>query len=190
MLFRSYKSEVHNPLPVQRPYAQPFCGQWLPCTFTGCESLASITIPDSVTSIGINPFGCCKKLIDIRVSSNHPYLEVVDGVLFSKPDKRLVCYPCALTATEYTIPHGIQMIEDYALYYCSSLKAVTIPDSVTDISEYAFSGCESLTSVTIPDSVTDIRWCAFYGCVSLTSVTIPDSVTSIGDDTRSEEPHV
>ncbi len=150
--------------------------------FSFCSSLTSVSIPDSVTAIGANPFIYCKNLTKIVVSPDHPALAVIDGVLFSKPDKRLVCYPAGKQGTAYQIPSGIQIIGDAAFYGCSSLTSVSVPDSVTAIGNYAFSSCSSLTSVSIPDSVTAIGDGAFYGCSSLTSVSIPDSVTTIGDE--------
>ena len=152
-------------------------GDW---AFIGCSSLASVTIPDSITNIGLNPFRECIKLTDIIVSPDHPYLAVIDGILFSRPDKRLVCCPCARTAECCEIPQGIHVIGDFAFSWCESLASVTIPDGVTSIGDHAFSGCSSLASVTIPDSMTGIGDDAFLGCNSLTSVTVPDSVTSIG----------
>ncbi len=149
--------------------------------FSSCDSLTSVTIPDSVTSIGDNPFGGCKNLTQITVSPKHPALAVIDGVLFSKEDKRLVCYPIAFEASEYAIPQGVQIIGKQAFAYCSSLTSVTIPDSVTVIGEESFYSSR-LTSVTIPNSVTDIGSNAFSLCYSLKSVTITDSVTVIGDN--------
>ena len=115
--------------------------------FSGCSSLASITIPDSVTSIGYySTFAYCESL------------------------------------TSITIPDSVTSIGSGAFYYCTSLTSVTIPDSVTSIGSSAFEGCTSLTSITIPDSVTSIGYnSAFAYCESLTSITIPDSVTSIGE---------
>ncbi len=149
--------------------------------FFGCKSLVSVTIPDSVTEIENNPFGECSSLIEIVVSPDHPTLAVIDQVLFSKPDKRLVCHPCGLTATEYTIPQDVQIIADSAFSGCEFLTSITIPDSVTSIGEWAFSSCRSLTSITVPDSVASIECGAFADCDSLTAISIPDSVTSIGE---------
>ncbi len=101
--------------------------------FTSCSSLTSVTIPDSVTHIGTNPFARCGKLTDILVSTDQPVLEVIDGVLFTKADKRLICYPSAFTAKEYTVPQGIQSIGVRAFFLCHGLTGVTIPDSVTTI---------------------------------------------------------
>lgn len=147
-----------------------------------CESLTSVAIPDSVTHMTANPFAFCFALNEIRVSPDHPVFAAIDGVLFFKPDKTLVCYPAGLTAETYDIPNGILRIGDEAFCVCGSLSSITIPDSVTSIGDSAFRFC-SMPSITIPESVTDIGDGAFYYCESLSSITIPNSVTSICDET-------
>ena len=154
--------------------------------FSSCSGMTSVTIPESVEKTGSNPFRACKNLTVINISPDHPYLATIDGVLFSKLDKRLVCYPKALKENEYTVPQGIRIIGDWAFSDCTSLTSVTLTDSVTSIGEAAFNNCTSLTEITIPDSVTSIGDYAFFWCKSLTSVTIPDSVTSIGDSAFSD----
>ena len=100
---------------------------------------------------------------------------MTEGVLFSKPDNRLIWYPNGSGAQTYAIPAGTQTIGDYAFIACSSLTSVTIPDGVTSIGTWAFFGCDSLTSVTIPDSVTSIAEDAFgtYDYQSGKNVPIP-----------------
>ncbi len=149
--------------------------------FLICDSLTSITIPDSVKEIGTNPFEECGLLTDILVSPEHPYLETMEGVLFSKADKRLICYPCAFEAENYTIPEGVTVIGNAAFSCCENLKSITIPDSVTTIGDSAFYCCTNLTGVVIPDSVTTIGYAAFCVCCSLANVTISNNVTSIED---------
>lgn len=112
--------------------------------FAFCYGLTAITIPDSVTAIGANPFYHCENLAQITVSPDHPVLETVGGVLFNKPDKRLVTYPCALTDSEYAIPQGITTIGDSAFACCDSLTTITIPDRITFIGSEAFSFCSCL----------------------------------------------
>ena len=151
--------------------------------FWWSDYLKSVTIPDTVHSVGINPFMYCSKLSDIIVSPDHPYLATKDGVLFSKSDKKLICYPEAYEAENYTIPSEIQIIGYGSFSGCGSLNSVTIPESVTIIGDMAFNDCGSLTSIIIPDSVTFIGISAFHDCESLTSVVIPANVNRILDYT-------
>ena len=176
--------------------------------FFRCPNLSSVTLPDSLSSIGANPFEYCTQLSQITVSPDHPALATIDGVLFEKATRTLVCYPCARSAESYSVPQGIQTIGEYAFTGCSfqsyttssdnatsapdavffddpspstPLRSIVLPDSVTTIGNCAFFDCPSLTSITIPDSVTSIGDSAFGSCGSLTSITLPDGITSIGD---------
>ena len=158
--------------------------------FLLCESLTSITIPDSVTSIGYSAFSSCKSLTNITIPDS---VTSIGDYAFSGcssltsvtiGDSVTSIGDCVFSGcsslTSVTIGDSVASIGERAFYSCKSLTSVTIPNRVTNIGEYAFYDCSSLTSVTIPDSVTNMGEAAFRGCSSLTSVTIPDSVASIG----------
>ena len=148
--------------------------------FSSCRSLTSIMLPDSITDLGANPWSTCENLAMINVSPKHSSLAVIDGVLYSKADKRLVWYPMTSEADTYEVPDGIRIIGGQAFYSCNSLISITLPDSITAIGDFAFGSCHSLTSIALPDSITNIGNYAFCFCHSLTSITLPDSVTTIG----------
>ena len=136
--------------------------------FYNCSMLTSVTIPDSVTSIGSYAFYNCSNLTSITIPDS---VTSIGSSAF---------YDCS-NLTSITIPDSVTSIESYAFQACSNLTSITIPDSVTSIGSYAFYDCSGLTSVTIGNGVTSIGNYAFFYCSGLTSITIPDSVTSIGD---------
>ena len=138
------------------------------CKYNGCTGLTSITIPNSVTTIGQRAFLECRGLTSVSIPNS---VTSFGDYVFSG---------CS-GLTSITIPNSVTSIGVSAFRDCSGLTSVTIPNSVTSIGIGAFSGCTSLTSVTIPNSVTSIGVSAFSGCSGLTSITIPNSVTSIGD---------
>ena len=162
--------------------------------FLGCTGLTSITIPNSVTSIGDYAFygsGLTSITIPNSVTSigngafsgtpwydNLPDDEgviYINKILYEYKDKRNMPDNISIVVKEGTIS-----ISPSAFSGCTGLTSITIPNSVTSIGGGAFSGCTGLTSITIPNSVTSIGGSAFSGCTGLTSITIPNSVTSIG----------
>ena len=146
---------------------------------SNCDSLTSITIPESVITL-CDLFYGDTALTKIEVSSKNKSYSSLDGVLFNKDKTELLWYPTGKTAPTYSIPNGVTSIGDGAFCDCTSLASITIPDSTTSIGNSAFFGCTSLASVKIGNGVTSIGDSAFGYCDSLTSIIIPDSVTNIG----------
>ena len=148
-------------------------------TLIQCPSgkTGSITIPDSVTSIGTTALSDCA-LTAFEVDNDNSVYSSIDGILYDKDITTLIQCPSEKTGS-VSIPDSVTSIGNSAFAGCSGLTTLSIPDNVTSIGTRAFRDCTALTSVTIPDSVTSIASNVFRSCTALTSVTIPDSVTSI-----------
>lgn len=129
--------------------------------------LGTITIPNSVTSIGDSAFAGCSKVTSIAIPGS---VKSIGASAFSG---------CS-GATSITISSGVTSIGTSAFSGCSSVTSMTIPGSVRSIGDSAFSGCRGITSITISEGVTSIGAQAFENCSRISTITIPDSVTSIG----------
>ncbi len=143
--------------------------------FAVCTSLTKITIPATVTLIGVGPFRECKSLTSIEVDPANPkYKSISKLVLLSKDGTELIQYPAGNKNKSYIIPATVTTIGDNAFDSCSNLSSITIePNSkLITIGINAFSNCSSLTKITIPATVTDIGPSAFIFCDKLSIVTL------------------
>lgn len=145
--------------------------------FDGCPLLTRISLPDSLSDMGDNPFRGCANLCEITVSEDHPYLETIDGVLFSRPDKRLVCYPMGRSDVRYSVPEGIQVIGAMAFDRDLYIQEIVLPESLLTIGQEAFNGCEALTTMNLPAGVQTIGESAMR-CSNLV-LTIEDDETCV-----------
>ena len=149
--------------------------------FCACRSLESVTLPDSIQMLQNNPFTSCYSLKEMNISPDHPTLEIVDGALINKEDKRLICCLFGSLPADYEIPDGIEIIGKKAFHFCQNLTRITIPGSVKVIDPEAFTQCFQLVSVTISEGVTEIKEEAFRDCDNLLSITFPKTLTIIGE---------
>ncbi len=100
------------------------------------EALTSLTMPDTITTIGINVFDHCGLLTNVVLSAN----------LQSIPAKT---FEGCTSLKNITLPSGIQSIGASAFNQCSALESIVIPDTVTEIGSAAFHQCTKLTEVKI-----------------------------------------
>ena len=152
--------------------------------FEGCTGLTSITISNSVTSIGINAFSGCTSLTNIIIP---------DGVATIGYGAFSGC----TSLTSIAIPNSVTSIGRATFNGCTSLSSLTIPfvgaskDETSDtFFGYIFGAFStdyhleyvprSLKTVIITGGNT-IRANAFKDCTGLTSIVISGSIISIGD---------
>ncbi len=172
------------------------------------SSITSITVPNTVTSVGERAFYDCRG---------------IRGLVYN--DNILMCVPY-LSSSVISVPEGIKTIHRDAFIDHYNLSTLTIPSSVTDIGSYTFRNCTNLSTVNfnaidcnatrafvsleslttlnfasnvtrisdsicffcsnlvdlvLPDSLTYIGKCAFLNCVLPSTITIPENVTYIGE---------
>lgn len=135
--------------------------------FASCTSLTSIIIPTSVTYIGEQAFSGCTSLSSISIPAG------VTSIGFRT-------FSNCSNLTTVNLPCNMTSIGERAFEYCSGLQSITLPDNLASIEMGTFSNCTSLTSVSIPDKVSSIADNAFNGCSNLTTVTIGYYLSSIG----------
>ena len=139
--------------------------------FRDCPQLSIINLPAGVSSLHVTAFEGSKKLSEISVDAANEQFSSLDGVLFDKDRKTLICYPMGKEDETYTVPNGVNTIDFKSFQLCENLHNVTISNTVTSIAEWAFGNCTGLTTVNIPKSVTSIGNFAFYNCKKLATIT-------------------
>lgn len=155
---------------------------------TGYEGTEAIVVVPSiyngkkVTTIGASAFNGCSNLKEFKVREDNAYFMAVDGVLYSKDGKTLVCYPQAKVGA-IVIPSTVETVGAGA-FNSNKLASITIPNSVKIIDTSAFSSCQNLKTVTFEagSKLENIGNTAFSGCSSLSNIEIPASVISIGSN--------
>ena len=118
--------------------------------------LSSVTIPNSVISIGYEAFWGCSDLSSVIMPNS---IRNIEGRAFQDCN----------SLTTIVLGNNLESIGQSAFAGCGRLKSITIPNSVTSIGFAAFFCCSSLTSITIPNSVKFIGNSAF-ACVDLSDV--------------------
>lgn len=143
--------------------------------FRGCSSLQSITIPSSVTSIGQFALQNCINLNTLN------YNAINCTISYSSSSYYHWLKGCS-SLSELIVADGVQTIPNCAFINCSGISTVDIPNSVISIGSGAFENCSGMTGdLVIPNSVTSIGSSAFSGCIGLMTIDIPNSVTSVGN---------
>lgn len=87
----------------------------------------------------------------------------------------------------YTVPEGIESIEEDAFQYENGLKTVILPTTLNSIGSNAFNGSKGLTLVNIPENVKSIYMAAFRW-TNMAHVYLPETLTYIANDSFSDYP--
>ena len=107
------------------------------------RGIQSLTIPDSIHSIGAYAFAECKDLVDITLPAN--LTELGDHAFFECEALQSVFIPDAVETLGYKLFAG-----------CHSLKTLRLPSGLREIGEKVLWECQSLERIDFDGTVT--RW--------------------------------
>ena len=157
--------------------------------FQGCSWITSVTIPDSVRSIGTYAFsdtGLTSVTIPSSVTEYGAYIfSGCESLTSASLPENMTAIPNGLfhlcfSLSSVNLPSGLTSIGYQAFQRCS-LTSADIPDGVTSIGDYAFDD-NPLTSLDLPSSLREIGDGAFQDCGDITSLTLPEGLETIGQE--------
>lgn len=124
-------------------------------TFSGCKSLAGLTIPNTVYEIKESAFEM-SGLTEIVIPNS---VMEVDGMVF---------YGCRSLA-HVTLSENMQVIKDRTFLQCIALTSLITPENLTGIGYSAFEGCRGLADLTL-SNVYRIEDNAFANCTGMKKI--------------------
>ncbi|STX81418.1 Uncharacterised protein [Legionella busanensis] len=156
------------------------------------SGLETITLPESVQSIGVLAFADCTALNSIAIPKNvhliskYAFMNCYNLKTITLVEGRLTsighdAFNNCLSLEKICIPTGVTSIDCWAFVDCRNLKTVFLPESLIKLARGAFSDCRSLEAISIPASVQSIDDLVFDNCLSLKTVVLPGSLKSIGE---------
>lgn len=133
--------------------------------FYNCDSLRSVVLPNSITSIGRAAFYSCDSLRSATLPAG---IKSIPTELFRYCNN----------LRSILVPEGVTEIGEQAFNNCHKLGTVSLPTTLTKIGSNAFS-YSGIETIVIPEGVTTLYGSTFYDCDSLVSVTLPSTLTRI-----------
>lgn len=154
-------------------------------TFVGCSELKSVTIPNTVWSVG--SFDGDTKLtsvsLPLSVLNIGTFKECISLESISLPEKiTSLCdtFEGCTSLKNVSLPSSLESMSG-TFYGCTSLTSIDIPQTVIVIGENTFRDCVNIKEINLPEGVYSIGHSAFQNCTNLKSFTIPQNVKNVSE---------
>lgn len=133
--------------------------------FYNCHKLISVKLPDNITSLGNETFSTCSHLSSIELPNT---LTALGNYCFIN---------CRITTL--ILPQSITNLGIGCFSLCDNLKTITLPTNITNLPAACFEDCKELSEITLHEGITSLGQSCFAGCSSLTSIKLPKSINKI-----------
>ena len=166
--------------------------------FAGCRSLASFTIPSTmtklnesfydcgfttlhipstITTIYANPASHCANLTSFTVDSNSDYFTAINGDLYSKDGTKLIAYANGKDSTTFTVPEGTTTLGKYSLTSTTKVQTIKLPSTLVHFEYNSIGAGEALTSITYPGTMAELQNISGFSSLwNLPPITCSDGV--------------
>ena len=166
--------------------------------FAENETLKTLILPESITTIGEGILAGCKTLHSLETplmganKESEQYLGYLFGATTHKdnPLKIPASLACLRISAEWNIlpayalfdcndliclslPENVTVIEKYALFNCKSLKQIDELERIVTFGDRALMDCAALQTITLSNSLQTVGFGAFEGCTSIRALTLP-----------------
>lgn len=134
------------------------------CTNKGTAT--KITIPDGVTTIGVNAFS---NMYEVKTVTMPDSVTEIDNAAFVN---------CG-NLENITLSKNIRRIGESTFSGCSKIENIELPNTLEEMGGLCFCDCDGITSIAIPDKIKNIPESSFLHCDNLESIKLPENVVRI-----------
>ena len=151
------------------------------------KAIVAPNIPSTVKIIGKQAFMYCDSLGTVTLPNS---IDSIGPLAFSKSGIKAVTLPNSLKKLSKGTFDGCQLLVSANLgdslkstgkqsfLNCRNLSTVTLPNTLKEIASETFGGCTKLTAISIPSSVKNIDYDAFRSS-GIKTIVLPDSITKV-----------
>ena len=136
-------------------------------SFAQCPLLEDIYLPasfrkfctpdaDPVDQYFYADFAGSNNLKNFYVDPASTHYEAIDGVLYTKANKRLVKYPSGRSDVSFTISAGTLSVGNWAFQGTQNIENVVVPEGVATLGNEVFMNLSTIKSIILPTTLTTL----------------------------------
>ncbi len=154
----------HDPVHVIFEEGITYIGAYSFYSDAAFDSVKTITIPTTLTSIGGYAFCGVENLERVNISNLQKWCSMTYDNYAYPMDMGADLYLNGVKIVDLVIPNNITTLCKGAFWGCESLRSVTIPAHVKTIDNNAFSYCKNLEKIYFKGNAPTFGTKVFYGC--------------------------